>query len=180
VHVADVAALVAPDSDLDREARSRGSNQYMPERTVNMLPEEVTARLGLGLQDVSPALSFGMRCNEAGEIADISIHRSLVRVQRLSYETADARKGEAPLRDMEAFVERFRNRRHANDAAGIRLPEVSVRVHEGRVSIRPIARLCSRDMVMDAMVMAGEAAAMFCRDKGIPIPYVTQPAPDKV
>jgi exoribonuclease-2 len=30
------------------------------------------------------------------------------------------------------------------------------------------------------MLMAGETAARFCQDKGIAIPYVTQPAPDKV
>ena len=43
--MADVAALVEPDGELDREARVRGSNQYMPERIVNMLPEEITRRL---------------------------------------------------------------------------------------------------------------------------------------
>jgi exoribonuclease-2 len=180
VHVADVAALVAPDSDLDREARARGSNQYMPERTVNMLPEEVTSRLGLGLQAVSPALSFGFRCNDAGEVTDIVIRPSRVRVERLSYEAAEAVLHESPLWEMETLVKRFRGRRHANDAAGIELPEVSVRVQEGDVVIRPLPRLRSRALVMDAMLMAGEAAAMFCRTNGVPIPYATQPPPDKV
>jgi exoribonuclease-2 len=180
VHVADVAALVAPDSELDREARSRGSNQYMPERTVNMLPEEITTRLGLGLQEISPALSFGLRCDESGEISDVAVHRTRVRVKRLSYEAVDARIEESPFRELDGYLKRFRNRRHANDAAGIELPEVSVRVKDGSVSIRPLPRLRSRSMVMDAMVMAGEAAAMFCRDNAIPIVYATQPAPDKV
>ncbi len=180
VHVADVAALVTPDSELDREARSRGANQYMPERTVNMLPEEVTLRLGLGLREISPALSFGFRCSESGELSDIEVRRTWVRVQRLSYEEVEGRMGEEPFASLESMVQRFRARRHAQDAASIELPEVSVRVNEGEVVIRPLPRLRSRNLVTDAMLMAGETAARFCQDKGIAIPYVTQPAPDKV
>jgi exoribonuclease-2 len=180
VHVADVAVLVTPDSELDREARSRGANQYMPERTVNMLPEEVTLRLGLGLREISPALSFGFRCSESGELSDIEICRTWVRVQRLSYEEVDGRMGEEPFASLESMAQRFRARRHAQDAASIELPEVSVRVDEGEVVIRPLPRLRSRSLVTDAMLMAGETAARFCQEKGIAIPYVTQPAPDKV
>jgi exoribonuclease-2 len=180
VHVADVAALVPPDSDLDREARARGCNQYMPERVVNMLPAQITERLGLGLQEVSPALSIGFRCDGTGTVSDLEIHRSWVRVERKSYEEADACLGERPFSDMEALLKRFRSRRHANDAAGIELPEVSVRVQDGEVVIRPLPRLRSRALVMDAMLMAGEATAMFCVKHGIPIAYATQPPPDKV
>ncbi len=180
VHVADVAALIPPDSEMDREARARGGNQYLPERMVNMLPLAITQRLGLGLQELSPALSFGLSCDEAGEIGDVTIQRTWVRVERLSYEVAEGRLGETPFAAMEALVERFRHRRQANDAASIELPEVSLRVRDGEVVIRPLPRLRSRALVMDAMLMAGEAVAVFCRDQGIPIPYVTQPAPDKV
>ncbi len=180
VHVADVAALVAADSDLDGEARCRGANQYLPERMVNMLPPAITLRLGLGLQEISPALSFSFCCGPAGEVTDVSVQPSWVRVQRLSYEVAEGRLDEYPFAAMGEVIERFRQRRQANDAAAIELPEVSVRVRDGKVVIRPLPRLRSRDLVMDAMLMAGEAVAVLCRDQGIPIPYVTQPAPDKI
>nr|MBP9603527.1 RNB domain-containing ribonuclease [Chromatiaceae bacterium] len=180
VHVADVAALIPPDSEMDREARARGGNQYLPERMVNMLPLAITQRLGLGLQEISPALSFGFGCDEAGEVRDVTIQRTWVRVERLSYEVAEGRLDESPFAAMGTLVERFRRRRQANDAASIELPEVSLRVRDGEVVIRPLPRLRSRALVMDAMLMAGEAVATFCRDRGIPIPYVTQPAPDKV
>ena len=180
VHVADVAALVAPDSEMDREARARGSNQYMPERTVNMLPEAVTESLGLGLQPVSPALSFGFRCSEDGEVTDIEVRTTLVRVERLTYEGAEQRLAEPPFAQLSAMVERFRARRKAQKAAVIDLPEVSVRVRDGEVIIRPLPRLSSRALVTDAMLMAGEAAARFCLEQDIPIPFATQPAPDKI
>jgi len=180
VHVADVAALVAPDSDLEREARARGANQYLPERTVNMLPQTVTERLGLGLQPISPALSFGFRCGETGELTDIEIRATWVRVERLTYETVEQRLTERPFVQLNVLAERFRARRTAQNAAAIELPEVDVRVRDGEVSIRPLPRLLSRLLVMDAMLMAGEATAGFCLEREIPIPYATQAAPDKI
>jgi exoribonuclease-2 len=180
VHVADVAALVASDTDLDRDARSRGSNQYLPERTVNMLPEAVTERLGLGLQPISPALSFGFRCSENGELDDLDIRPTLVRVERLTYKGVEQRMEEPPFARLDALAARFRARRRAQNAAAIELPEVSVRVRDGSVNIRPLPRLRSRAMVTDAMLMAGECAARFCLERDIPIPFATQPAPDKI
>jgi len=180
VHVADVAALVAPDTDPERVARARGTNQYLPERTVNMLPRAVTERLGLGLEAVSPALSFGFRCGEAGEPTDIEIRTTWVRVERLTYETAEQRLTESPFARLMVLAEHFRARRAARNAAAIELPEVNVRVRDGEVDIRPLPRLRSRLLVTDAMLMAGEAVAEFCREREIPIPFATQAAPDKV
>jgi len=180
VHVADVAALVTPDSDPEREARARGANQYLPERTVGMLPQAVTKRLGLGLQSVSPALSFGFRCGKDGEPTDIEIRATLVRVERLTYEMAEQRLSEPPFAQLDVLAERFRARRAARNAAAIELPEVSVRVRDGEVSIRPLPRVRSRLLVTDAMLMAGEAAAGFCLEREIPIPFATQAMPAKV
>ncbi|AGA90718.1 exoribonuclease R [Thioflavicoccus mobilis 8321] len=177
VHVADVAALVSPDSEMEREARARGANLYLPEGVVNMLPSGVTARLGLGLQEVSPALSFGFRCSATGEPINLQVERTWVRVQRLTYEGVEERIDAPPFAAIAAFLTPFRTRREARQAASIELPEVSVRVRDGGVEVRPLARLRSRALVTDAMLMAGEAAAAFCREHEIPIPYACQPAP---
>lgn len=179
VHVADVAAVVPPDSPIDLEARARGANLYAPERTVPMLPDAITRRLGLGMSDISPALSFGFRCSE-GVLGDLEIVRSRVRVQRLSYQEVETRLEQEPFRSLVRITGRFRARRHARDAAAIDLPEVSVRVVEGEVRIRPLPRLRSRDLVTDAMLMAGAAAARFCHERGIAIPYATQEAPEQL
>lgn len=178
VHVADVAALVAPDSELEREARARGANLYLPEGIVNMLPAAVTERLGLGLQPVSPALSFGIRCDETGAILDVEIHRTWVRVERLSYETVERRLDEPAFAPLRAMTDRFRARRTAQGATSLELPEVSVRVVDGRVRIRPLPRLDSRALVTDAMLMAGEAVARFCLERGIAIPFAIQAPPE--
>ena len=179
VHVADVAALAPSDSPIDLEARARGANLYAPERIVPMLPDEITRRLGLGMSDISPAISFGFRYS--GEaLSDLEIVRSQVRVRRLSYQEAESRLEEEPFRGLLEITGRFRAHRHARDAAAIDLPEVSVRVVEGEVRIRPLPRLRSRNLVTDAMLMAGEAAARFCRERDIAIPYATQEAPGQL
>lgn len=178
VHVADVAALVEPDSPLDSEARACGANLYLPERLVPMLPWALTEQLGLGLNPVSPALSFGFRLSADCEIADIEVVPSWVRVTRLTYAGVDELLHQPPFDRLLALTRRYRERRLAAGAAVIDLPEVSVRVEDGEVVIRPLPRLDSRDMITDAMLMAGEAAARFALERGIPIPFVSQPAPD--
>jgi len=180
VHVADVAGLVEPDSGLDQEARARGANLYLPEGTINMLPAAITEQLGLGLQEVSPALSFGLRCDEAGELSEIEIQPSLIRATRLSYAEAETRLHESELGALAAVAERYRRRRTANGAAQLDLPEVSVRLQNGEVLIRPLDRLGSREVVTDLMLMAGEAAARYCQERAIPIPYATQPTPERI
>ena len=91
VHIADVAALVPQESPADLEARARGASLYLPEGTVDMLPAQAIQTLGLGLAEVSPALSFGLDLSAEGETEGIEIVPSWVRVTRLTYAQADGR-----------------------------------------------------------------------------------------
>ena len=178
VHVADAAALVQPDSELDLEARSRAANLYLPEGTVHMLSQSVTHKLGLGLQEQSPALSIGFRLAADGQIEDTKIALTSIKVTRHSYAEIDNRLSEEPFAAIADMAQRYRRRRVESGARGIELPEVSVRLVEGRVVIRPLERIGSRDMVTDAMLMAGEAVARYCLDHEIAIPFATQPPPE--
>lgn len=178
VHVADAAALIAPDSPLDLEARSRGTSLYLPEGQVPMLPPAAIPLLGLGLAEVSPALSFGFSVDETGRLADLTITPSRVRVTRLTYEEAESRLDESPFRQLWEACNAHKARRQNQGAVEIELPEVSVRVRNGEVIIRPIPALRSRALVENAMIMAGEAAAVFAQAQGIAVPYATQEPPD--
>ena len=180
VHVADVAALVRPDSHLDLAARERGANLYLPETVISMLPPALTDELGLGLKEISPALSFGFRLNEQVELEEIEIVPSWVRVTRISYDQAEQRLEEDAFRALHAITERYRAARHLRNAAVIDLPEVSVKVVDGEVQIRALPRLAARQMVTDAMLMAGEAAARYAMQHDIAIPYAVQPEPQEI
>lgn len=178
VHIADVSALVAPDSPADLEARGRGSTLYLPEGKVTMLPEAATNALALGLQEISPALSFGFVLNDEAEIEDVEITPSWVKVTRTSYDAAETMLDKSPYRELFDAAQRYEARRHAFGAVEINLPEARVRVGEdGLVKIRPLPHLRSRALVRDAMLMAGEAAARFAFENNIPIPFTSQSPP---
>lgn len=180
VHVADVAALVRPDSHLDLAARDRSANLYLPEKMVQMLPPAVTDQLGLGLQEESVALSFGFRLNTESEVTDIEIVPSRVRVTRISYEQAEQRLQAPEFDALHELTKTYRAARLARNAAEINLPEVSVRVIGDEIVIKPLPRLASRQMVTDAMLMAGEAAARFAEQHDVVIPYAVQPEPSEI
>lgn len=178
VHVADVAALIPPDSPADLEARARGANLYLPEGTVTMLPPAATEALGLGLNEISPALSFSLMLSPRGEVEDVEITPSWVRVTRLSYAEAETQLETSPLRELHALAEILEARRQRNGAVQIDLPEVKVRVAEdGAVEIRPLPNLRSRDLVREAMLITGEAVARYAFQNSLPIPFTTQDPP---
>ena len=181
VHIADVAALIPPNSPADLEARARGANLYLPEGTIHMLPEAATTELALGLADTSPALSFGLDVEPDGTINNVEIVPSTVRVTRLSYDEAQERLHESPFRELLEIAQAFEARRIANGAVQINLPEVKIRLNEeGEVEIRPLPPLQSRDLVREAMLMTGEAVAQFAQQHNIPIPFTTQDPPTEI
>ena len=174
VHVADVAALVTPESPLDLEARARGLSLHLPEGTVHLVPRAVTERLGLGMQPVSPALSFGFTLDENGQVRNVEATPSLVRVTRLSYEGAEHMMGSEPFATLERLLNAIRERRKQAGAVMLDFPEVNIDVENGVVKIRPLPPLRSRAMVEEAMILTGIEMARFCTENGIPIAYSQQ------
>lgn len=180
VHIADVAALALPDSPMDQEARARGANLYLPEGVVPMLPPLATDRLGLGLLDISPALSFGLMLNTLGELTDVEIVPSWVRVTRLTYAEVEDRLDEAPFAQIYDMGQRYAARRRANGAIELALPEVKIRVIDGQVVIKPLPPLRSHDLVREAMLMTGEAVARYAQANALAVPFSVQDAPEEV
>jgi exoribonuclease-2 len=204
IHVADAAALIAADSPLDLEARERGANLYLPEIVINMLPPAVTETLGLGLHEISPALSFKIALDDDGNATCLKVVLSRIKVQRLSYSAADRLMDNEPFKTIRTLTEKFRERRLAHGAAEINLPEVKIKVavtgelynlaspqeltlknsqestlRQYEIAVSDLPRLQSRDMVTDAMLMAGEAVADFLIKHEIPAPFASQTPPEE-
>ena len=179
VHIADVSSIVTPDSELDIEARSRGTNVYLPDQTIHMLPSGITEQLGLGLQEQSNALSIGFHIAENGEIEEIEICFSSLKVTRTTYDDADLEL-DSTFAELKSLTDRYHQRRINNNAAMLDLPEVNISVDNGEISIRPYGRGGSRKIVTEAMLAAGEAVALFAHQNNIPIPYAYQTEPEEV
>lgn len=180
VHIADASSLVTPDSELDIEARSRGTNIYLPDQVIHMLPAEATPILGLGLQEQSHALSISFCVGEKGELEDIDVCFSILKVTRRTYDDVD-KALDTTFADLKAVTDRYQQRRLDNNAAMLDLPDVNIKVNEdGKVTIQPYSKGGSRQLVAEAMLAAGEAIAQFAIDNAIPIPFAFQPEPEEI
>ena len=176
VHVADPAAIILPDSPADIEARNRAASLYLPEMKVPMLPAEAGERLFLGVRDISPALSFGLDLDTEGGIVGLEIVPSWVRVSRLSYEQAEEMLDNAPFKELLRIAQNNEARRNRNGAINIELPEVDIRVEDGKVEFSPVLPLRSQMLVKETTLMAGEAVASYALREGIPFVFSTQEA----
>ena len=92
VHIADVSHFVAVDSELDKEARSRGNSVYLPGRVLPMLPEILSNGLAsLQADRVRFTMSAFMDINTDGEVTSTRFSNSAIRVKhRFSYEQVSA------------------------------------------------------------------------------------------
>ena len=176
VHIADVASIIPPDSELDKIASSRGANLYLPEKTITMLPEQITDKLALGLEEISPALSFKIKFYDNNDAKIEEITPSLIKVTRTTYDEVNKLIDEEPFKSIFEVTERYRNKRIENGSIEIELPEVKVKYNNesNKVSVTPISDTKSRRLVTNAMLMTGEAVSRFAADNEIPIPYATQ------
>ncbi|MEF2277141.1 ribonuclease R family protein [Deinococcus sp. YIM 134068] len=181
VHVADVAALIAPDSPLDLEARARGATLYLPDRTIGMLPDALVERTGLGLSETGPALSISLDLGADGNADAVDVALTRVRVTRLTYTEAQARleAGEDPFVTLTQLARASRTLRESEGALSIDLPEVRVKADEEGATVTPLPKPEMRFVVQECMTLAGWGAAIYADDHSLPLPFATQDAPTR-
>ena len=181
MHVADVAALIAPNSPLDLEARARGATLYLPDRIYSMVPPQVVELLGLGLHATSPALSISIDFDGEWNAETVDVQLTTIKAQRLSYSAAQARldAAEEPFVTLQRLARASQKQREAEGALSIDLPEVRVKLLEGDLQITALPRPETRFIVQECMTLAGWAAAIYADDLEIALPYATQDAPTR-
>ncbi len=175
VHIADVANIVPSGSDLDVYAQERGSNFYLPETIIHMLPISVTYASALGVSDKSNALSFSFEF-DGKNINNIEVTErhgydptSYSEVDKIL--TKNSNENLVQIQKVAIAHKKFRD---SNGSINLHLPNVDVCFINGRVSIVPQIISASRDLVAEMMIMAGRAMAQFTSDNIIPVPYALQ------
>jgi exoribonuclease-2 len=174
VHVADVANIVPSGSNLDVYAQERGSNFYLPESIIHMLPTSVTKATALSGE--SNALSFCFEF-DGENINNIEVMQSRVNVTNTTYDEVDqwlVSGSNENLAKIQAIGVTHKAFRDSRGSINLHLPNVEVRFIDGKASVTPQASSPSRDLVAEMMVMAGRTMAQFTSDNLIPVPYALQ------
>src|SRR6202795_1938101 len=194
VHIADVAQYVTPDSPLDQEARLRGTSVYFPDRSVPMLPLELSTDIcSLRPQVDRLVLSCTMEIDHEGEIVAYEINEGVIRsANRMTYTAVNAViEGNANarrefttqvehferMRDLAMILNRKRKRRGSID---FDLPEPVIEFDElGMMkSITRSERNIAHRLIEEFMLSANECVAHYLENKRIASLYRIHEKPD--
>ncbi|KAI8046946.1 uncharacterized protein B0P05DRAFT_482341, partial [Gilbertella persicaria] len=91
VHVADIAYFIKPHSPLDKEARARAVSVTLDQKTVPMIPDELSEVANFSLNQLKPAFSIIWKLNSDGMLLDTWFGKTVVKSSaQLTYEDAQA------------------------------------------------------------------------------------------
>jgi ribonuclease R len=184
VHIADVSHFVRPRTALDREAHSRATSVYLPDRVLPMLPETISNSLAsLQPGKVRYTKTVFMEFTAEGVRTHTEFHSAAIRsTKRLTYEQVDGfladrdawhrklgAKVHALLGRMHELAMMLRGRRIRHGALVLNMPEVKVDLDsDGRVSGAHVAEDTeSHQIIEEFMLAANESVAELLRDKGL-------------
>ncbi len=194
VHIADVAEYVGAGTDLDLEARLRGTSVYFPDRAIPMLPHELSTGIcSLRPREDRLVLSCIMQLSPAGRIESFEIVEGVIRsVERMTYTDVHAiLEGDAETRarypQLVPEFERMRHlaglmnkRREERGSIDFDLPEPVIEFDEqGRMrGVTKSERTWANRLIEEFMLAANECVATWLEDLGVPSLYRIHEKPD--
>ncbi|MDD9912528.1 MAG: ribonuclease R [Alphaproteobacteria bacterium] len=193
VAIADVAHYIKPNSELDKEAFSRGNSTYFSDRVVPMLPERLCNDLcSLRPEEDRPVLAVHMYINARGQLKKHQFVRGVIHSHaRLTYEQAqEALNGkpsttkplmESTLLPLQAAANTLMEARKRRHALELDIPEPKLVLDETNTvtGIAVRERLFTHQMIEELMVLANVAAATALETKSQPCMYRIHPEPSK-
>ncbi len=194
VHIADVTHYVKQGSALDREAFSRGTSVYFPDRVLPMLPPALSnGACSLNEGENRLALTCKILFSPNGERIASELTESMIRSdRRLTYTLVNAlltegkSTGCSQTDDMLLGMNRLKNtliaRRYARGAVNLEVKESGVYYDNGKVVVCERKRGDGEKLIEEFMVAANEAVADFAEKREIPFVYRVHesPAPEKL
>ena len=194
VHIADVAEYVRPGTDLDLEARLRGTSVYFPDRAIPMLPQD----LSTGICSLRPnedrlVLSCLMRLTPDARIESFAIVEGVIRSSaRMTYTEVHAiLENEPATREkyvgLVPDVERMRRlagllnqRRTQRGSIDFDLPEAVIEFNaDGQMKgVTRSERTWANRLIEEFMLAANECVATWLEDLPVPSIYRIHEKPD--
>jgi ribonuclease R len=193
VHIADVAEYVRAGTDLDLEARLRGTSVYFPDRAIPMLPQELSSGIcSLRPQEDRLVLSCIMQLDTDGRIESYEIVEGVIRsAARMTYTEVHAiLEGKETLNQSPEARKRFERMRHLAGLMNKRreergsidfdLPEPVIEFDEqGQMrGVTKSERTWANRLIEEFMLAANECVATWLEDLGVPSLYRIHEKPD--
>jgi ribonuclease R len=194
VHIADVAEYVLAGSDLDLEARLRGTSVYFPDRAIPMLPQELSTDIcSLRPNEDRLVLSCIMQLDDSGRIESYEIVEGVIRsAARMTYTGIHAiLEGDAETRALYAAlvpdIERMKKlavlmnkRRHQRGSIDFDLPEPVIEFDaQGQMrGVTRAERTWANRLIEEFMLAANECVATWLEDLGVPSIYRIHEKPE--
>ena len=194
VHIADVAHYVRPDTDLDLEARLRGTSVYFPDRAIPMLPQELSTDIcSLRPGEDRLVLSCVMQLDPQGRILSYEVLEGVIRsAARMTYTTVHAiLQGDSEARasypeltlhfeNMHTLAMLMNKRREARGSIDFDLPEPVIEFDDqGQMrGVTRAERTWANRLIEEFMLAANECVATWLEDLGVPSIYRIHEKPE--
>ncbi len=193
VHIADVSHFVKPGTLLDKEAYSRATSVYLPDRVNPMLPEKISNELcSLRPNEDKYTFSVVFQITNRAEIKHKWIGRTIIHSNhRFTYEevqqTIETKEGLhfKPILLLNDLAKQFRKKRFEDGAINFSSTEVRFQLDETGKPIGIIVKE-SKDahkLIEEFMLLANRAVAEYVskikiNKEAIPFPYRIHDTPD--
>ncbi len=194
VHIADVAEYVRSGTDLDLEARLRGTSVYFPDRAIPMLPQELSTNIcSLRPGEDRLVLSCIMQLDSTGHIESYEIVEGVIRsAARMTYTEVHAiLEGDAEVRArygrlvpgfelMRHLAGLMNKRREERGSIDFDLPEPVIEFDEqGQMrGVTKSERTWANRLIEEFMLAANECVATWLEDLGVPSIYRIHEKPE--
>ncbi|KAL6060483.1 hypothetical protein QOT17_013510 [Balamuthia mandrillaris] len=193
VHIADPSKWITPHSVIDEEALRRGNTIYLPSQLIPMLPPAMVSQASLRprnqAEEQNYALTFAAKlCPETGKILRHVISPSILPrdIHALDYDKCDMLlsgrfSAYSKLQRLNDIATLRRQGRVAKGAQLVIVPKVQARkAPDGQVQVfKTNSNSFSNILVEEMMILSGEVAATFARNRQISIPFRAQEPPFK-
>jgi ribonuclease R len=194
VHIADVAEYVREGTDLDLEARLRGTSVYFPDRAIPMLPQELSTDIcSLRPGEDRLVLSCLMQLDSKGRIESYEICEGVIAsAARMTYTKVHAiLEGDKEVRAaypeftadfelMRDLAVRMNRRREERGSIDFDLPEPVIQFDEhGQMrGVTKAERTWANRLIEEFMLAANECVATWLEDMGVPSLYRIHEKPE--
>ena len=194
VHIADVAEYVRAATDLDLEARLRGTSVYFPDRAIPMLPQELSTDIcSLRPGEDRLVLSCVMQLDSTGRIQSYEIGEGVIRsAARMTYTEVHAiLEGDRKVRAkypqlppaferMKRLAELMNKRREERGSIDFDLPEpvIDFDEHGQMRGVTRSERTWANRLIEEFMLAANECVATWHEELGVPSIYRIHEKPE--